>query len=53
MVQHFVEQLLMLVHINEHLLRVRLHQRTKEIAPVAEQHWVQHFDVALLIFLIG
>ena len=47
MVEHLVEHLLVLVHINEHLLRVGLHERLKQVAPVAEQHWVHHLLVPL------
>ena len=47
MVEHLVEHLLVLVHINEHLLRVGLHERLEQIAPVAEQHGVHHLLVPL------
>ena len=49
MVEHLVEHLLVLVNINEHLLRMGLNERLKQIAPVAEKHWIHHLLVPLTV----
>ena len=49
MVEHLVQHLLVLVNINEHLLRMGLNERLEQIAPVTEQHWVHHSLVPLTV----
>ena len=49
MVEHLVQHLLVFVNIDEHLLRMSLNERLKQIAPVTEQHWVHHSLVPLTV----
>ena len=49
MVKHLLQHLLVLVNINEHLLRMGLNERLKQIAPVTEQHWVHHLLVPFTV----